>query len=299
MSIVICRLPKAGLGNQLFPLLKALTFAELNGLPIIIIGYHQLKLGPYFRLEKYKRRYNNYFIFQKSVLGEKIDQWRLLRKKHLNKQIEPSVEYVRDKAATIFEYNAIPSWKNYFEGLKEHRNTVIKLLWKNMRADIKEKIERYKSPSIGVHIRMGDFRKLKEGEDFSKVGAVRTSEKYFIDIIENIRKVNGSSLPVSVFTDGYKSEFKELFSLNNLYLVEGNSDIVDMMLLSKSSIIVCSAGSTFSYWAGFLANAPLILHPDHIHDSIRTNEINNNWYEGPWDSTNTLLIDNIINISIN
>jgi len=38
MSIVVCELPKAGLGNQLFPLVKAAVFAELNGLPLIVTG---------------------------------------------------------------------------------------------------------------------------------------------------------------------------------------------------------------------------------------------------------------------
>jgi hypothetical protein len=34
MSVVVCQLPKAGPGNQLFVLMKAHVFAHLNGLPI-------------------------------------------------------------------------------------------------------------------------------------------------------------------------------------------------------------------------------------------------------------------------
>jgi hypothetical protein len=52
MSIVICKLPKSGLGNQLFPLMHAMVFAHINQMPLKIIGYHQFKIGPYLRNEK-------------------------------------------------------------------------------------------------------------------------------------------------------------------------------------------------------------------------------------------------------
>ena len=52
MSVVVCKLPQAGLGNWLFCLMKAKVFAEMYQLPLIIIGYHQLKIGPYLRFEK-------------------------------------------------------------------------------------------------------------------------------------------------------------------------------------------------------------------------------------------------------
>ncbi len=41
---VICKLPKAGLGNQLFPLLKGYVFARLNHLPILVVGFNYLKI---------------------------------------------------------------------------------------------------------------------------------------------------------------------------------------------------------------------------------------------------------------
>jgi hypothetical protein len=293
MSIVVCKLPKAGLGNQLFPLMKAFLLGEINNLPVIVIGYNQFKVGPYLRREKSKRKYNNYFIFQRGLLGEQLDKWRVSKNKKLSIEREPFIEYKNETDNKVFEYTAIPHWEDHFGQLKDHHDLVIKLVWKQIREHIKQQVDKQHPPCIGVHIRMGDFRKLKEGEDFSKVGAVRTPEKYFIEIIEGIRKIHGTSLPVSVFTDGYKREFKDLFLLDNISIVEGNADIVDLLLLSKSNIIVSSANSTFSYWAGFLGNAVLILHPDHIHQSIRSEEINNRFYEGEWDSNNLILIDNI------
>src|SRR5262249_27322672 len=67
MSVVICKIPKAGLGNQLFPLMRARLFAHLYNLPILVTGYRQVRLGMYLRNEKINRNYNNYFRFQKNI----------------------------------------------------------------------------------------------------------------------------------------------------------------------------------------------------------------------------------------
>lgn len=283
MSIVICKLPRAGLGNQLFPLAKAAVFAHLNDLPMIVVGYNQLKIGPWLRREKTKRNYRGYFTFEKGWVGERIEAWRLERYKSYEQINEPEVKKLDTTGRKAFVYSAIPHWKDYFAGLKEHRELAIRLLQDMIREPIKRAVAAQTVPCIGVHIRMGDFRKLQAGEDFSSAGAVRTPEEYFIEIIEAIRKVNGRELPVSVFTDGYRHEFERLFSLGGIHLIEGNKDIVDLLLLSGSKIIVASAGSTFSYWSGFLSESPLIVHPAHLHEPNRPESMNSRWYEGPFD----------------
>lgn len=280
MSVVICKLPKAGLGNQLFPLMHAQLFARLNGLPVIVTGYHQLKLGPYLRKEKSKRRYSGYFNFQKNVIGEYVDQLRIIfLKKKYTAVYEPEVRKLKEDELSnrAFIFEKLPTYHHYFKQYKDHREAVKQLLYGMLNPWITREVENAMAPVIGVHIRMGDFRKLNEGEVF-KGGHVRTPEHYFIDIINTIREVNGKDLPVSVFTDGYPDEFKALLNIGNIKIVEGNTDIVDLLLLSKSSVIVSSTGSTFSYWAGFLSEAPIIMHPDHIHESIRNNE---GLFEGP------------------
>jgi hypothetical protein len=301
MSVVLCKLPKAGLGNQLFPLLKAFTFGQINNLPVIVTGYNRLFIGPYLRGEKSKRNYRNYFVFQKSVLGAQWDLWRNRHIKDLQVNEEPALQRLPrpDDGRQLYVYGAIPHWSDYFEGLRDHRDAVNTLLHQLLKPHIKKQVEKLPPPCIGVHIRMGDFRKLAAGEDFSKVGTVRTPEPYFIETIQAIRNIHGSDLPVSVFTDGYRHEFEQLFALKNISLVEGNVDIVDMLLLSKSNIIVTSAGSTFSYWSGFLANVPLIVHPDHLHASIRPAVANKHWYEGPFDHNSSLLVQSIQRISPN
>ena len=296
MSIVICKLPKAGLGNQLFPLLKAYTFGSLNRLPVFVTDYSQVKIGPYLRKEKSKRSYRGYFKFEKSWIAEQLDKWKV--KKYSAQLVpEPAIRvFNTDSAKTGYLFSEIPHWSDYFNGLKDHRDLVIRLFFELLSPAILAAADKQPPGYIGVHIRMGDFRKLRQGEDFSTVGAVRTPETYFIEVINQVRAVYGSALPVSVFTDGYRREFDELFSLPAVEMIEGNADIVDLLLLSRCKLIVCSAGSTFSYWAGFLSSAPLILHPDHIHQSIRPAALCKQLYEGPFSASDALLVKRIQDI---
>ncbi len=300
MSIVVCNLPKAGLGNHLYPLMNAYVFAALNDVPVIVIGYHHLKIGPYIRKEKIKRKYRGYFRFQKNILGEKFDQLRVyLLKKRLITVNEPPVKKLgkEDLKNKIFIFEKLPTYHDYFIHLKDHRDRVRQILTSLLNPWVLEELEKAEKPVIGVHIRMGDFRKLKEGEDFSKVGHVRTPENYFINCIEKIREIGDVKMPVSVFTDGYRNEFDRLFTLENVEMVEGNADIVDLLLLSRSRIIVAANGSTFSYWAGFLADAPLIKHPDHLYAPFRSADINEKYYEGPLNTeVHPQLKDNILQV---
>jgi hypothetical protein len=64
MSLEVCILPKAGLGNQLIPLLNTLVFGKLNDLPVTIIGYYFLKICPYLRKEKINPRYRAISVFR-------------------------------------------------------------------------------------------------------------------------------------------------------------------------------------------------------------------------------------------
>ena len=295
-SIVVCKLPNAGLGNQLFPLMKAHVFAHINGLPIVVTNYRQIKIGPWLRNEKHKRYYRGDFIFEKNRIMALFAK-RKIRKKLIGVlESEPPIKKIERDKTSSYIFTAIPHWDNLFAGLRENRELTIQLFWKLLRPEIKEKLATLSNPCIGIHVRMGDFRKLKENEDFRMVGAVRTPESYFIDMIEKIRGIHGSTLPVSVFTDGYKKELNQLFSLENIQIVEGNNDLVDLLLLSRSKIIVTSAGSTFSYWSGFLSNAIVIMHPDHIHESIRP--LDCNMFEGPFDENNTQLTQLVRSIEI-
>ena len=281
MSIVVCKLPDAGLGNQLFPLAKALVFAHLNNLKLIVTGYHRIKAGPYLRGEKNKRKYKDFFSFQKGIGGEWIDRLRV--KKYIKRMgviNEPSLHHTLLRDEKVYYFSNLSHYSDYFNELKDHRELAIRLLKEAIRPSLIAGLEKLEPPEIAVHIRMGDFRKLKANEDFNKVGSVRTPADYFIEMIETIRTISGKCIPVQVFTDGHANELQNLIALPETRIVEGNNDITDLLLMSKSKVIITSAGSTFSYWAGYFSDAILLMHPGHIHSSVRPGTINKLQFEG-------------------
>jgi hypothetical protein len=275
--------------------MKACVFAHINQLPLVVTNYHQVKVGVYLRGEKSKRNYNQCFRFQKNVAGALLDKINIyFKRKAFNVVEEPLLEIIPGIAQnkTIYTFNAIPHWSDYFQGLKEQRPLVIDLFYQLLVPGIKKQLDSLDAPYIGVHIRMGDFRKLMPGDVFSKLGGVRTPEDYFVEVIEKLRAIYGNNVPVAVFTDGYRNEFKKISCLPHLRFIEGNSDMVDLLLLSRSKVIVTSASSTFGYWSGFLSDAPIIIHPDHIHQPLRIQDSKPGMYEGALDDSGLMFLMN-------
>jgi hypothetical protein len=195
---------------------------------------------------------------------------------------EPSFEVTQGDPTSrvLYVFDRIPHWRDYFCEIREHREFVRSKLLESVRDRYLESVNVVEPPVVGVHVRCGDFRKLLPGEDFAKVGLVRTPLSYFQDVIHFIRMIHGSDVPVTVFSDGRDDELAALLAMPNVRRAASNPDIVDLLLLSRSRLIVASAGSTFSYWAGFLADAALILHPDHIYAPFRPDHVNRRFFEG-------------------
>ena len=288
--MVLCNLPKAGLGNQLFPLLHARLFSELNDLPLIILGYNQVKIGPFIRREKNKRRYRRYFKFQQDVFSEYADWLKVKRlKRKYTLVYEPGVARITDAGlkGTLFIFKQIPSSQDYFKELKNYRPRVISLLNSMLNPWIFDAVARQAAPVIGIHARMGDFTRLEAGEIY-KSGHVRVPEKYFVQAVKTLRQISGSCLPATVFTDGYRHEFQEILDLPRVVMVEHNPDIVDLLLLSKSKLLIPTHGSTFSMWAAFLSDAAIIFHFSYPN-LIRPPGLRDTLYEGVLDPANKQL----------
>ena len=299
--IVITKLPRSGLGNLLFAWAQSFIFSHKNNIPFIVYGWGRIKLGPWLRGENSKRLYTGIFRNNShdsiSITSRLKFLFSAKNRCNHNAKLEPLSKDILH-TYDYYSFSGYAHWSDYFKGLKEDREIIKSQLYFMLRPTIMALIEERNTPIIGMHIRMGDFRSLKQGEDFSRVGHVRTPISYFIHMLKQIRSIHGSSLPCTVFSDGHIEELTEMLSLPNVTLSKENKDIVDLLLLSRSKIIVTSAGSTFSYWAGFLSDAPIIMHPDHIHNPIRDDNINSLYYEGYLDEDSDLLLRNIRQISI-
>ncbi|RJX21283.1 MAG: glycosyl transferase [Desulforudis sp.] len=297
-SYVYVKLPRAGLGNRLFVLAKGIIYSKLHDTPLLVDGLAGFSIGPYLRGEKVKRNYHGYFdIKHNGWCRRKIIYY--LFNHVVEPEISNSIDWIH--ASRLYLFKNIPHWSDLFKDIREYREVVRVNLLNIISKKYLELAAKNETPVVGIHIRMGDFRKLGQSENFAKVGAVRTPLSYFTRLINLIREIHGSALPVTIFSDGFECELSDILSLPQVKLAGRNSDIVDMLLMSKSRLIVTSAGSTFGQWAGFLSDSPVVHHYQHYHAPSRPVDVNRKYFEGvvdiDGDSLPELLVNNIRSIN--
>lgn len=273
-SCVHADLPRAGLGNKLLVWARALVFSHLNGLPLFVSNWAEVKIGPILRNEKSKRQYWGYFVKtnQPSFLRRLVFAWS----KCVDDPDLRRVAGINEKLLYVFR--EMPSWPDYFKDLREFRGLITEQFYQNVAPKYLSLAQSQEAPVIGVHVRRSDFRESAAGEAIGNTCNQRTSLDFYIRTVEAIRDIQGAQLPVTVFTDGRKDEIADLLSLPRAKIAAKNPDIVDLMLLSRSRYVVVSSGSTFSYWAAFVSNASVITHSS-FRMRIRSDE--EKLFEGP------------------
>ncbi|MEQ8909269.1 MAG: alpha-1,2-fucosyltransferase [Vicingaceae bacterium] len=286
-KVVISKLPKTGLGNKLFSWASGVVFARVNKREHIVTGLTRIHPMTFFRNDKSKRFYFGYFENEATFYLKRLKKPVYLKQEDSNARVDwenPAI------------FNEVPSWSDMFVVLKDYRSLIVNKFWTTLTEKIKSRIEQREFPECSIHIRMGDFRQLSEGENFAEVGGVRTPIEYFISVVNRIREEVGETLPFTIFSDGNDEQLETILSLPNVKRAEDDLDIVHLGLMSKSKLIVMSAGSTFSYWSGFLSTAILIKHYQHVHADIRDEDLNSNIFEGeihPGKAMSPLLIKNL------
>lgn len=292
-SLVVAKLPKAGLGNKLLVWAEAFVYSSKNNLRLYIKGLNVISIGPLLRGERVKRFYWGQFKRNSPAMIIRYIIGKTLYKRNINDSPNIPQDF------SIYEFNMVPHWSDYFEKFKSERALIIKAFESLFSRSSKRLFLSQTYPVVACHIRMGDFKKLPANTDFKTVGATRTPLHYFVQTISQVRILSGIDLQVTIFTDGYPEDLKEVLALGNIRFHEPVNEIVDMLLMSKAKLIITSAGSTFGYWAGFLSEAILIRHPDHFHKCIRDERTNQMWYEGIMDTDNDTLSQALRGMAIN
>jgi hypothetical protein len=297
-GISLALLPNAGLGNKLFPWARAAVFAKKNNIPLAVIGWSRLRPRAILRGKGGERQYRRYFVSRTRELAKAAFTVAISQKII----VEPSLAESESPRRAIYLFNKIPHWSDLFGEIREHRDLVRNSFYLELAFATKSVLHGALPHSfIAMHVRRGDFRELRPGEQFRDAGGVRTPLTYFEALIEEIRARRRQSCPVILFSDGTDLELAQLLALPNVTRSKASNDVLDLLLMSKASLIISSAGSTFSQWAGFLADSPLLIHPDHIHMPIRPSYVNEVHYEGPaigshasWPSLLRTNIDNMV-----
>ncbi|BDY13542.1 alpha-1,2-fucosyltransferase [Hydrogenimonas cancrithermarum] len=250
------RLGGPGLGNLLFPWARSVAFAKKHNLKRINSTWKTIKLGPILRGEFDKRFYND--LFEEREIGG-LKKFLLL---HLAEKVDENhaIEAMKEKSLRpkVIVFKGLE--RSFHPILKDH-SIIKKELLKIVMPHHKRAVESFEADGISVHIRMGDFA-IAPNDAFLREGRwnYRLPLKWYINVIENLRKAIGSDVPVNIFSDGTDEELKDILSLPGTKRCFYGSAIADLLALSKSPVLVASA-STFSMWASYLGRMPVIWYP--------------------------------------
>lgn len=273
MAKVYIKFPKTGLGNMLLVWARGLVFAKLNNIEYYTSSWMGLHWGALIRREQKKRLYWGYFIetsYFKQIL-------LLLKYRFGRKFIEPEIKVIDEiQNFDLYVFSKVNSGHDLFEDLRKHQSFIYVELEKILTPRIKVLYNKFQTPIIAIHIRRGDF----------KLGNTITPNEYFIKGINLIRAVVGNNWPVTIFTDANKDEIKDILILPSVFLAQEKPDIIDILLMSKSKIMLLSQSSTFSYWGAFLSEAIVIRPFNDWQECIKENNKDTGYCEIKWDYKN-------------
>ncbi|QXP80019.1 MULTISPECIES: alpha-1,2-fucosyltransferase [Winogradskyella] len=275
------KFPRYGLCNKIITWAKAFVWCKENDADLFVKSWVHVPIGSVLRREKAKRWYRNFFITPSMPFLKKI--------KFFKAPIIHSIDDDKIKGNQYYKFESTPLITD-IPLLANYRNEIITSFFEMIEEKHLKTLEQIKSPIIGVHIRRGDF--ITNGSVLDLT--------YYIDVINDLRKINGNNLEVVIFSDGHENELLSILELPNVSLFKTVNDLIDLIVLSRSEILVTTKGSSYSYWAGFISDAAVIHHPETWVKECRPEKINTLKYEGVYPEANCwpdLLIKNIKVIS--
>ncbi|GED08588.1 hypothetical protein [Cellulosimicrobium cellulans] len=268
MTLVLPRLGRAGLGNELFPALRAAEVAAETSGTLIAPRWFQLRVGPTLRGERDRRQY--WRLFRPPTLEQRI----------LRRRAESVVRAGRGDDAS--EVVLVAGMRDYYEPFVRpgqwHRETL--LGW--ARDGVVGPARR--DPYLGVHVRLGDFKRPDEGASSVSANNTSTPLGWYVGAVRALR-AGGVDLPVVVASDGEDSELADLLRMPGVARSGARNALDEIVLLSRSAGILGSR-STFTSWGAFLGSVPLLVAPggnayrphEHVWES-RAEDVPDGWLD--------------------
>lgn len=115
-------------------------------------------------------------------------------------------------------------------------------------------VDGVRGPFVGINVRCGnDFSPGAVDEDWSWVGWLqKTPLAWYVRTLQAIREACGEPVKAIVVSDGTAETLAPLLRLPKVSFLRPGTAITDLLVLSRASVLLASASSTFSAWAAFL-----------------------------------------------
>lgn len=248
-----CTPPRAGLGNKLIPWAHSVIYAKEHGLQRLSSPFTQFALGPTLRGERDARIYGGQFCRDPDAIS---GLRAVFYKASLRRLAEPEVLSSPPDAVTgIVDFTSLAS---NFAKLAGHNAHIRLALLHITRAPWHP---HGTLPTIGIHVRRGDFATGKTVGNATFGGGVQTPLTWYCDVLRGIRQSIGPDVAAFVVSDGHDHELAELLGEPNVTRVDRGCAIADLWALSQARVILGSGGSSFTGWGSFLGGAPLAVVP--------------------------------------
>jgi len=257
----------SGIGTRLFPWARCVLHSKSFGGNVLRPNWVQPRIGPLFRggidYKSYHRQILLYGLFDAPDLAPSL--LNELKARFLMKHVEEDY-YLQNE---LFYKNLNEEILVKFRGDKgrfEHLNGYDLLLKEELLKITKYKwrafIDTFKNVPIGINIRLGnDFKKAGSLDDHYNHEETQTPVEWFVNSLIAVRKMIGHDASAYIVTDGTEDQIRCLMQLPNTHFVRPGCAISDLLILSKSKILLRSGGSSFSAWASYLGQMPTISHP--------------------------------------
>jgi len=249
------RLNGAGFGNCLFAYFHAVILAEKEGRRLIAPAWRSLPLNHKLRGDGSIRRYHEMIRTHPDEIGgpAKAAALAALLPFADVQGIAPGTPPHGSKRPLI----VVRSAGFTFEGLHPHRDRLRQRLIEIMKRPPPKPPRWGDDRHIAVHVRLGDFDPADAAQlDAGEKGNLRLPLAWYGQVIERLRGLR-PDLPIRVYSDGHDAELAPLLRTDGVTRARSSDDINDLVAMAGASVLVGSH-STFSRWAAFLGNMPVI-----------------------------------------
>jgi hypothetical protein len=248
----------SGLGNILFPWARAVIWAQKWGARLVKPAWGQIRIGPFLRGDRDKRRYGKQFTGGDCVSG--------LAKRIL---LATSQVVSEDQVASLTPARRLvvtfKGMRNRFVDLLGSEQVVRESLLQIINPAL---IPRRPASPIAIHVRRGDFIPPANADELRAGNHNRLiPDEWYIAVLRNIRSALGENVPATVYSDAKPKLLEQILSQPNTVCKSSGVAVTDLLELAGSGVLIASA-STFSEWASYLGQMPVIWYEGQLRTQL-------------------------------
>lgn len=256
-----------GLGNRLFPWARSRIYARTHNLQC---------LDPWWLIPR-----------KGSLLKGGIDYSKALRKILLLDNFKCADSDLRrywiprnqlrmtelDTPPTDGFVHVFAGDADFFRPLHEHSDFIRNKILEMTKEKWIRRVENTAPADICANIRLGrDFNVAQSEADFKSRGGLLTPLHWFRESIIHVRHLTNRNCSVRIVSDGTEKQLQPLLELGNVQFLNSPAAITDLLIASRSRLILGSGGSSFSAWASFLGQTPIASIPGQSFSWFKLNE---------------------------